>query len=319
MRKAILTTIICMWAVPAQALCVGTNFGTLPSPNTFSGSGGEYQVYDPAEYMQSVNFTVTTGASLSCRYYVTLSTGYSGNSAQRQMPRALDGALLNYNVYTNASHNVLNASGSYNDGNVISGSFGVVAVGATNNHTLYWTIAPSQVVQHESSRFEDVNLTMTLYAEFALNVFTPITRTVTFRARAESSVDLSLVDTGGAFDTADTAQTIDFGDLNAGEFLAYDTLIRSNDGYTLSIQSQNAQTLRHADWPSANSSVPYSFSFNGGTVDLSGGGSMALAGSTGLTPATGARFETRFTVGIMSGMERPGLYQDILTVTVAAQ
>jgi len=318
MKRLIWILLLCLLPQTAHALCVGTNLGVVPTPNTFSGSGGEYHVYDTAEYMQSVNFTVTTGASLGCRYYIVLSAGSSNNQAQRRLARGLDGATLNYNVYTNTSHNVLNATGAYNGANVISGSFGVVAIGATNNHTLYWTIAPGQVVQHETARFEDVNLNLTVMAEFALNVFTPVSKTITFRARAESSVDLSLVDTGGAFSAADTTQTVDFGDLTSGEFLSYDTLIRSNDGYTLTIQSQKAQTLRHASFPAANTSVPYSFSFNGSTLDLSGGGTVTLTTSTGLTPAAGSRFPTRFTVGTLSGLERPGAYQDVLNLTLSA-
>lgn len=315
--KRLLVILICLWPMNAFALCVGTNLGVVPTPNTFAGSGGEYNVYDTNEYMQSVNFTVTTGASVGCRYYIVLSNGNSNNASQRRLDRA-GGGSLDYNVYTNTSHNILQSTGAYNGGNVISGTFGVVAVGATNNHTLYWSITPGQVVQHETARFEDLNLNLTVYAEFALNIFTPVSKAISFRARSESSVDLSLVDTGGAFTTSDTTQTVDFADLTSGEFLSYDTIIRSNDGYILTVQSQKAQTLRHTAYPAANTSVPYTFTFNGGTVNLSGGGVVQLASSTGLTPAVGTRFPTRFTVGTLSGLERPGNYQDVLTLTLSA-
>lgn len=140
-------------------------------------------------------------------------------------------------------------------------------------------------------------------------------KTIAFRALADSNVDLSLVDTGGAFNVADTSQTVDFGNLSAGTQRSYDTVIRSNDGYSVTFQSQNAQKLKHTV---KTDTVSYTMTFGGSSVNLSGGGVVNAATSNGVTPATGDRFATQFTIGAMTGAETAGNYQDVLTVTVSA-
>ena len=40
----------------AQALCVAPALANVGSPQTFAGSGGEYNVYDSGEYLQTVSF-----------------------------------------------------------------------------------------------------------------------------------------------------------------------------------------------------------------------------------------------------------------------
>lgn len=300
----------------AFAVCVGLSLSGLPATSTFQGAAGEYRVFDPAEYMQTVNFTVGGGAAVgTCDYFVALSTGGSGNANQRRMTRGAD--TLDYNVYTTAAKtNILKDAASAGAGQVISGSF-PTGLGQSRGHSLYWTINPLQVVSADAARFQDVNLTLTLYSGLLLGIYLPAdTATITFRAKAESSVDLSLVDSGGAFNAGDTAQTVDFGTLSSGEQMSFDTVIRSNDGYLVTLQSQNNQTLKHLTHAAT---VPYTLTFGGGAVDLSSGAAVQATANPGATtPAAGDRFETKFTIGTLTGSEMAGNYQDVITVTVSA-
>lgn len=134
----------------------------------------------------------------------------------------------------------------------------------------------------------------------------------------DSSVDLSLVDSGGSFSTGDTAQTIDFDTLTSNETLSYDTIVRSNDGFSLSFQSQNGQVLKHLDAPAVSSAVPYAVLLDGAPVNLSSGSAVQVRTHSGTTPAAGQRIGTDFTIGTLSGHEVPGTYRDVITVTVSA-
>jgi hypothetical protein len=199
-----------------------------------------------------------------------------------------------------------------------AGSFPLVlGLNQENSHSFYWTINASPVVTAGASRFQDTTLQLRLYSGLILGATVlEDTKTITFRAKAESSIDLSLVNTGGAFNIADTTQTVDFGTLASGESLEYDTMIRSNDGYVVTLQSQNSQQLKHAVLPAGL--VPYSLTVNGGNVNLSGGNAVQAATATGATPATGNRLPTIFTIGTLTGAEPAGNYQDVITVTVSS-
>lgn len=299
---------------PAQALCIGTAFSGVGATQTFAGSAGEYNVFDSTEYMQTMNFSVTSTASLgSCRYYVVLTAGGSNNAAQRVM--TLSGQPnLNYNVYT-TGHTVLLPSGSYNGSGVISGSFSSNSF-STNNHSLSWTIAPAQVVHANAARYQDTGLTLGLYAELGVGVYTlNDTKTITFQARPMSSIDLALVDSGAGFNAGDNSQTVSFGNLASGAIMSYDTMIRSNDGYLITMQSANQQALKHTSW---SDTVPYSVLFNGISRNLSSGNVVTVVSDSGVTTALGTRFPTQFTIGTLSGLEPPGTYNDIITLTVSA-
>lgn len=306
-------------ASPAMALCLGLRLQNVPSTATFQGASGEYAVYDAAEYMQTVTFQVTSPITLvTCDYFITLSAGGSGNPSQRRMTRG--GDTLDYNAYTTAAKTaVIKPLGSAAAGEVITGLFpALIGVNQTQSKSFYWSVNPQQVVRAGALRFQDTSLTVTLYAGLLLGLYQQVdSKTITFQARAESSVDLSLVDSGGAFALADTAQTVDFGALSSGQVRSYDTMVRSNDGYRITLQSQNAQQLRHL--VNSAQQIPYSLTIGGVAVDLTSGAAVQALASGAVTPAAGDRLDTKITVGAMSGVEMPGNYRDVITVTVSAQ
>src|SRR6266850_2554560 len=83
------------------AACLGLELVNVPSTATFQSSGGEYVVYNPAEYLQTVNFEVKAEAAGGiCDYFVALSTGQSGNFSQRKLTEGVN--VLHYNVYVTA-------------------------------------------------------------------------------------------------------------------------------------------------------------------------------------------------------------------------
>lgn len=305
----------------AFALCLDLDLVNVPSTVTFGGGTGEYEVYDSLEHMQAISFKVTGSASiLNCSYFITLEAGASGNPAQRKMTRGSDSARLNYNAYTTiAKTSILKSKTTAGAGEVITGSFPVLlGVNQEGNHGFFWTVNPGQVVAAASDRFQDVTLELRLYSGLILGISVlEDTKTITFRAKAESSVDLSLVDTGGAFNIGDGVQTVDFGTLSSGESLAYDTMVRSNDGYIVTLQSQNSQNMKHTNIPSAL--VPYTLTLSGNALDLSAGNAVEAVSSGNITPVLGDRLPTVFTVGALSGAEPAGDYQDVITVTVSAQ
>ncbi|MGB9152441.1 MAG: hypothetical protein WCD70_05065 [Alphaproteobacteria bacterium] len=303
----------------AQALCLNLAFGTVPSVVTFDGSSGGYAVYDPQEYLQTVNFQVrgeATGAT--CEYFVTLSAGQSGNFNQRKMSEMT--TFLNYNAYvTSGKSSIFAALPTATQSEIISGSFPIaVALTQTNTHEFYWTINPKQIAAASGMPYADTSLTLSLYSGLLILSSTLVaTKTITFQTHVDSSVDVSLVESGRPFDISETTQLIDFGNLESGEQRGFDVVVRSNNGYNVTMQSENNQLLRH-ERASIPDTVAYNVIFNGGGVDLSTGAPVQVISGTGTTPATGTSFPIEFTIGTLSGSETAGIYSDVINVEVTA-
>ncbi|MHB9118767.1 MAG: spore coat protein U domain-containing protein [Burkholderiales bacterium] len=319
-RWSVLTCLFLLLPHEAHALCVNLAFGDMPSLVTFEGGSGGYAVYDPQEYLQTVNFQVrgeATGAT--CEYFVTLSAGQSGDFNQRKLSGMTN--RLNYNAYTDSGKSgILKALPTATQNEIIAGSFPVaVALTQTNTHKFFWTINPQQVVPASGTPYADGNLTLSLYSGLLfLNPTLVATKTITFQTRVDSSVDVSLVESGKPFDIGETTQLVDFGMLESGEQRGFDVVVRSNNGYAVTMQSQNRQLLVHARAPAIGDSVAYSVIFNGGGIDLSTGAPVQIVTGTGTTPATGTAFPIEFSVGTLSGNEPAGTYSDVINVEVTA-
>lgn len=319
-RLIVLTCLFLLLPYEAQALCVNLAFGNVPSPVTFEGGSGGYAVYDPQEYLQTVGFEVrgeATGAT--CEYFVTLSTGQSGDFNQRKLSEMTN--RLNYNAYMDSGKsNIFKALPTATQSEIIAGSFPVdIVMTQTNTHKFYWTADPQQVIQAAGTPYTDGNLTLSLYSGLLfMNPTLEATKTISFQARVDSSVDVALVESGKPFDIGETTQFIDFGTLESGEQRGFDVVVRSNNGYAVTMQSQNRQLLVHARAPAIEDTVSYSVIFNGGGVDLSTGAPVQIIAGTGTTPATGTAFPIEFTVGTLSGNEPTGAYSDVINVEVTA-
>lgn len=320
MKRVIVFLCLFLLPYPAHAVCVSLAFGTVPSLATFEGGQDGYAVYDPQEYLQTVSFQVTEGANgAACEYFVTLSAGQSGNFNQRKMSEMIN--MLNYNAYTNSGKSsIFKALPTATQSEVINGSFPIsVTLAQTNTHQFFWTINPQQVVQASGMPYADNTLTLSLYSGLlTLSPTLVVTKTISFQTHADSSVDVSLVESGKPFDISETTQLIDFGNLENGEQRGFDVVVRSNNGYTVTMQSQNRQLLVHQRAPVVPDTVAYDVIFNGGGVDLSTGAPVHVINGTGTTPATGTPFPIEFTIGTISGNEAAGTYSDVINVEVTA-
>jgi len=323
MRYRLLTLLLFLIPAPAMAACLMLTLANVPSVVTFQGASGGYAVFDPAEYLQTVNFRVqgeATGAT--CDYFVTLSAGQSGNLIQRKL--MLDMHTLNYNAYTNAGKSNILKDNSGTQSEVIAGSFPLptgVNLVQSNDHNFVWTVDPLQAVPASATPYSDPALTLRLYSGLLTGIIAPTledTKTITFQARADSSVDVSLVDSGAPFDISDTVQVIDFNTLESGEQRGFDVVVRSNNGYRVTLQSENNQRMVHERAPAIADAIDYTVTLNGAEIDLTSGAPTDAAISTGTTTAAGARLPIEFTIGNMTGAETGGIYSDVINVEVTA-
>jgi spore coat protein U-like protein len=129
-----------------------------------------------------------------------------------------------------------------------------------------------------------------------------------------TEIDISLVDTGAAFNLSDTNQVLNFGTLTQGDSQSFDILARSNAGYAIYFSSQNNGKLKHL---SENESIDYSVIAGGSTINLGSSQSTPalIAQATGVTSEDGARIPIEVTMGNPQS-KLQGQYQDLITITV---
>ena len=310
--------VLCLGAPSAHAVCLAISIKNITLTQTYVGGAGAYNPFTPTTYNQTVSFDVSGGSdSLGCTYFLTLGGGTSGNTSQRTL--ALGGKTLNYNAYIDSSDtNLLKDLTTATVSQVIVGTFAALSSGATNHHSFAWTITPQQIRNATSSVYSDT-ATLTLYTGILNVVWLQVdTKNITFQSRIDSDVDLSLVDSGSAFDITDTLQTVDFGNLASGVAKGFDLVIRSDDGYKVTLQSANKQKLAIQSGTYTDK-VAYTMTVGGTSVDLTSGAAVSPVAVSGATTAQGGVvLPVLITLGTLTGHETAGTYQDIITVGVSA-
>ena len=290
------------------------SISSLASTQTWTASGaGGYQVFDPVEQMQTIQVSVANAGKGTCSYFVAVSAGNSGVFTEREMRQSATD--LGYNLYTDAAKsNIIKDEATATSSEVLSGT---VKKYETVVQDAYWIVAASQVLPPWSGAYYDDDLVFSLYLGTIGHSPDLIEeRTVRLQSQVASSVELSLVDSGGGFDGADTTQLLDFGLMSTGASLGFDLRVRTNDGYAVSMQSENSQVMEHV-LPSQPSTVPYTITVDGSSADLSSGSPVEVASGTGSTDAEGDSLPILVTLGDVTD-RTAGNYQDLITITVIA-
>ena len=273
-----------------------------------TGVGTGYDVFDPTEYIQTQSFDVRHMGP-PCSYFITFSEGNSGSFTPRHMGTT---PFLRHNVYTTATKSaILKNLPSATAAEVLSGSFGNGNI--TTTHNYYWSIEPQQSIAMANEYADDI--IVSLYSGTLTNATLEDTQSVSHSTRVRASVRASLVSIGAPFDALAQTYTMDFGVLTAGAVQYADLVVVSNDLYTVTLQSQNLQVLRHTD-PAVTTTVPYTLRINGATRSLTGG-TVTLVRRAGPSAAIGDRYSMQVTIGALTNPE-PGTYKDNITVVVTA-
>lgn len=316
----------CLWliglilfgAARAEAGCLTLTIKNLTLTQSYVGGSGAYNPFTATTYNQTVSFDVSGGAvTVACTYFLALGAGASGSTSQRTL--VLGAKTLNYNAYIDSSNsNILKDLTTATASQVITGTFAAGTSGATNHHSFSWTITPQLVRNATTSVYSDT-AALTLYTGILNTIWLQVdTKSITFQSAVDSDVDLALVDSGTAFNVTDTLQTVDFGNLVSGATAGFDLVIRSNDGYKVTLQSANKQNMviQNAAY---TDKVAYSMTVGGTSVNLSSGAAVSpVAAAAATTAQTGVVLPVVVTLGTLTGQETAGTYQDVVTVTVSA-
>jgi spore coat protein U-like protein len=247
----------------------------------------------------------------ACSYFVAIDYGSGSSYSDR---RLLNGAFqFPIQIYENVSHTniVKSLADSSSNADVLEGSFAVGNGITSQFQTFYPSIDPSGYGRF--GLYSDT-YNVTLYEGTVGN--SPNNRrvrTLNLQYTQAKKIDLSLVDTGGSFNAADTNQLMDFAELSAGESLSCDLVLGYNAGYQIKMNSVNLGKLKHTLLPQT---ISYTMTVNGSSVNL-GTANITVATGTGVSPAGGLRLPITATIGSLLG-KQGGTYKDTITVTVTS-
>ena len=296
----------------AEANCTGLRFGLLPPVVTWTGAGAGYNVFDAFDRAQPVTFTVTK-VSGTCTYFVTATTEFGGGPGQRVMVGS--GGHLTFNIFTDSTRTspLLDLPiATAND--VIAGSFSTTTGVASNTHLHFFWIAPDQAAAPGI---------FTGFAHFKLFQGTLLNNTlvqmidVNYRVDVRSVAEVSVVDPGRTFNASNPKRSVDFGFVHEGQKADFDLRVRGNNGFDVTIQSQNGGTLLPPDKGDPNY-LPYTLTLGGRSLSLTAGRTVAAASLSTATTADGVPFPVEITVGDLSHASA-GAYSDVLTITVISK
>jgi len=249
------------------------------------------------------------GAAAS--YFITFPAGQSADFSARRLANGAYG--LDYRIYDNmtARDALKDLSANPTSSEVLSGSFPASTAG-WNTQTQSFTLYVPAGQTPPAGSYADT-LTLGLYEGTPSQPGALMdSLTCTLAVTVPTSLAISLVPRGAAFDAASTALGLDFGILSAAGAVGGDLMVRSNVPYSVLVTSANGGVLAMAGSPDT---VPYVFRVDGSVVSLSAGAAQTIVSAAGYTSSGGASYLLNFTVGSL-GWPAEGTYTDLLTFSV---
>jgi spore coat protein U-like protein len=248
-------------------------------------------------------------------FFLTFSKGSAGNYI-RSAKNSFNNELLYYNIYKFG-----NSTGVLKEVNDISSDEETIAdtilKNETKTYSYYVSLAPSGATPPAAGTYLDHIQIQAYSGTFNNTKSFEDHREITLSFIVAKFTSISLVDSGGLYDPAQTSKTLDFGELTTGEELGFDIRIVSNSGYRLKISSSNNGSLKLANSLDTAGNITYQFYANGSLIGLdhSGSSPVTIASGGGVTSPQGAQVPIRVVIGNVDSTKLPGSYQDYLTLT----
>lgn len=308
MKVKMLFSILFLMSSVAMADC---NY-TVTAPTLTYGVGDVNPVI-PAQ----VTIKRPQGGSSSCaNYYMAFTYGWSNNINRRGMNTS-NGQLIYYNLYKNANvTNILRGPNDINSNNDIL--FGTIERSETQTLNYYFQLAPinASLPPYAGTYYDNVQVQTYSGTYTNINGFEGIKNLEIFINVAKFT-SLSLVNTGGAYDSANTSKTLDFGELSENEEMSFDVRVVSNAGYILKVSSANNGILKRVGGTGVLSQIIYDFYSSGTkrTLTSSASSPVTISTATGRTAAGGAQVPIRVVIKSVTNKD-PGTYQDYITLSV---
>jgi spore coat protein U-like protein len=272
-----------------------------------ASANGIYSPFDPNRYIVIEEFEIEHKGD-ACDFFVTFSASQTGgyNRTMRH-----HGAALEYDIYGSSNlQNLLKDIPGASTNEVLRGRF----ENGKQAGKLQFAIAlpPGQFVP--PGTYKD-RITLTAYEGTLNQHIWRDAKSIQIMTRIDSAIQLSLVQSGGAFDPDRRGYFLDLGELSEGKTAQVDLLVRNNTGYAIVFESENRGMLRHQGAVESDS-ISYELEVRGIRMRLTGKREQ-LDGVNEISSLQGDRYPIKITIG-STGDVSAGTYRDNITITVRA-
>lgn len=259
-------------------------------------------------YTANLNVSRTLRLGFCRTIYIGFDTGNAGNYNREMFNSSSD--RLSYNLYKDNTSNVpLKALADASNSNEY-----VRLAFQGNQSTVSATIEGRLPIPNQGRTFLPEGRFVDLVnATVVGGLFNSDSDTTNFQIEVTNpiAVDISLVPPGSTFDPSATSYTLDYAEITQGESRRVDLRVKSNAGFTVSLESQGGGRMLHT---SENDNIQYTLKVNNGVQSFSGPGVPLVIGTaTGVTQTNGSLFELEFLTGSPAG-KLAGQYQDVITI-----
>ncbi|HTJ00005.1 MAG TPA: spore coat protein U domain-containing protein [Dongiaceae bacterium] len=302
--------LLALWLGGGGAARAAVDFSLQLGDVTWTGGGGSYACFSSTAYPNTVNFTISKSGTGRTAYAVT--AGPSGNTGTYTRKLRSGSYDLNYQLFTTSAMNYQwKAPTTATANEVLSGQSANKAQTIPLSFVFY--VPPGQVVP--PGTYTDT-VSVRIYPAYNSTGSPYDSRTITLKVTVAADAAISIVPTGGAFNSSSPNLTLDFGTLSAGQTKNCDVLVKQNNNCTVYFSSDNSGYLKRVPATSGDQ-IPYTAIAAGAAVNLAQTGQAALPAGIPASP-DGNRYPITVTIGNFDGVTA-GTYQDRITLTVVAQ
>lgn len=248
-----------------------------------------------------------------CDFFISFDYGTASAASARHLEGSSGGGTIPVQLYKNAGRTQIlkRRQDATSASDIITGTFPDNSGPTFIDINYYATL---DTAQYSRFGFYSQTFTATLHDGILSDYDQRASQGLTLTTNQQKKIDLSLVETGGAFNSADTTQTMDFGNISTGDVRNCDLVINYNAGYQLTITSANSGRIKHA---ALADTIAYTFELNSSVISLASGSSTRPP-MNGVSPAGGLRLPIKVTVtGSLAG-KSSGLYKDTVTLSVVS-
>lgn len=236
------------------------------------------------------------------------------NSYQREAANS-SGARADYNLHQNflmfgtlkdvndANSFLEYIQGSTNDENVTyNGVFYISLPGTNSQGTLSGGTYTDNILIRVYSVASNGDQLLEEVQPFSVNII------------SNTTIEISLVDEGGAHNASSTAKILNFGNLSINQEMGADIMVKSNTAYQVRLSSLNNGNLVRS-----GSQIGYQLRVNNTVYNLSSSsGTPVSVGSGAANGSTPARFNVKVKITGTTTDKVAGDYEDTITITTIA-
>jgi len=270
------------------------------------------------------------GNAGTCNFFFVISNGGAASYTGRVLDTG-GGNTVPIQFYKSAGHSastIIKGATEADTSSILIGTIsGTNSTGVCSGGCNYYPYLDTSLVT-TSGVYNNSNFDISLYkwdgSSLSSKTLVATKNNVSFKYTRDTSLSLSLVDTGQPYSATDISQDVNFGTLSPNSSpnttLGFDLILLYTNGYKLSMSSTNGGKIKNTNTslPNTNNTIGYTLKLNSSVITFTGSSIYQVVKTdTGAALSGGTRLPVSVTIPTV-GAVYPGTYSDTVSIQIAA-